>query len=327
MRELRQDVVTGNWVVVHTDAPLGPGDFRIDRHEKLERNCPFCAGNERMTPPEVAAFGRMRAGKGKVRWRVRVVPNRFPAVVPEERSGRSRDGLFERMGAFGRHEVIVDHFDHNAEMADFPASHMRVLVRAYRARLAELARDPRLAYALIFKNRGPLAGASLDHPHTQLTALGAVPGRAADMVRGSARYAARRGSCVFCDMVRAAPAAGLEVLRTRRFAVLAPFASRLPFEAVIVPLRHRPDFWRAGDRELDDFARTLTEVLERLRRRLDDPPFNFMIHTAPFRGKHPSYHWHLELVPKLIRSSAFEWGTGFHVNPTPPELAASILRK
>lgn len=297
----------------------GPGSHVKSRG----RNCPFCPGRERNTPPQIAARFN---GRG---WSVRVVPNRFPAVAVTEKNEKKTNGFYSRRSAYGRHEVIVEHPDHRLEIPDFAPAHLRTLVLAYRDRFRALRRDKRITCALLFKNYGPLAGASMEHPHAQLVGLPFVPRRMRDEFVGAARFYARRRRCIWCEVVLPEAARrGLEIARGGGFSLIAPPASRSPFEMTILPLKHHADFTALGDTEAGPFGSMMALALQKLRKEAGDPAFNFLLHTAPFRrGFSGSFHWHLEIIPKTTGSGAFEQGTGFYVNPMSPELAASILRK
>lgn len=329
LNELREDAVTGRRVFARRAPVLEPSDYRVDKHEKKSQTCPFCPGKEAMTPGEVLAVGRDHgADPDSPGWKLRVVPNRFAAVSPDEKPGRKREGLYERMAAFGAHEVIVDHTDHDIEMADFSEEDMIRTLRVFRERFRSAGSDGSLAYAMIFKNYGAQAGASLEHTHSQFVALPFVPSRAADEFEGAARYAARAGSCAWCDEIRSARESGLEVSRNEHFAVYCPRAARFPFEMTLAPIEHHGDFRVLRDGQFAALASSLRESLRSLKRLLDDPPFNFILHSASFGApEHPHFHWHVEIIPKLARTAAFEWGTGFYVNPTPAEASAAYLRK
>ncbi len=324
MREMRRDPLTGRWVFVDTAAPKAEGDYLLDEpHLKGAGNCPFCPGNESGTPPETAVWGRA-AGGTRSDWKVRVVPNIFPVVHPGPFE-KGREDLYERMSAFGIHEVVIEHPDHHREMADYSEDEMRLVLRAYGERYRAIAKDRRVRSILIFKNYGAKAGASLEHPHTQLIALPVVPHEIEDEVRMAEEHCRRTGRCLYCEMLEVSEPP-LEIFRNGHFAALAPFASRFPFEVLVLPLNHESRFPELVAEEREDFGEMLRRVLGRLKDALRDPPFNFFIHCPPLGEETRGFHWHLEVVPKVMPLSAFEWGSGCYFNPTPPELAASILR-
>ncbi len=321
MKELRQDPLTGRWVFFDTEAPKTDKDYDFDEpHAKSSADCPFCPGRETETPPETVIVGT------RADWRLRVVPNRFPAVTREALE-KGRTDIYERMSAFGVHEIVIEHPDHHREMADFTAEELELVFEAYVGRYRAISKEPGIRSVLIFKNYGAKAGASLEHPHTQIIALPVVPHEIEDEIRSAETYAAQKGHCLYCRLAEGAEGARFEIAKNAHFTALAPYASRFPFEVLIVPRRHGSRFESVEGEERKDLALLLKMVLVKLRTVLKDPPFNFFVHTPPLDLKdHPSYHWHLEILPKIVPVSAFEWGTGSYVNPTPPEVAASILR-
>jgi len=328
MSDFRKDAVTGRCVIMRTERMFKPGAYRVDKHQKQSQTCPFCPGKEAMTPGEIFALGRQAgAERDSGGWKIRVVPNRYAAVTPDAGPTEKSKGFYESAPAFGRHEVIVDHTAHDLEMADFDLEQLELVLRTYRERWRDASRAAGLRYAMIFKNFGQQAGASLEHTHSQLVALPFVPSRAADEIDGGARYFSEKNSCAWCDDRHSAQERGLEVFANKHFAVICPYAARFPFETHIVPVVHASDFTTLTDDAIPDLAAALKEILSRLKRLLDDPPYNFIIHSASLDMPIVSgFHWHIEIIPKLVRTAAFEWGTGFYVNPTPPEQAAEYLR-
>jgi len=231
------------------------------------------------------------------------------------------------MNGVGAHEVIIETPDHTASLATIPVDAVADVLLAYRERMLDLKKDPRFESVLVFKNHGEAAGASLEHPHSQLIATPIIPIMLTELLAGAAQYWNMKERCVWCDILRQERRAGKRViLESPGFMALAPFAPRFPFETWILPTRHRSAFEECDIGELREFAGVLSEFLKRLSRLLKDPPYNFVLHTAPLRE--PSldhFHWHLEVIPKLTRIAGFEWGSGFFINPLPPEDAAAAL--
>jgi UDPglucose--hexose-1-phosphate uridylyltransferase len=199
---------------------------------------------------------------------------------------------------------------------------------AARERMLDLKRDFRLKSILVFKNHGAAAGATLEHPHSQLIALPIVPDFVRDEIEGARRHFAVKERCVFCDIVRQELRDERRVVQENTDAVaIAPYAPRFAFETWILPRRHGARFEEAPRQDYEGVARLLKAVLQRLNRALETPPFNLVLHTSPFAEETAEvYHWHIEIMPKLTRVAGFEWGTGFYINPTPPEEAAQVLR-
>jgi UDPglucose--hexose-1-phosphate uridylyltransferase len=331
MPELRKDPVVGRWVIISTERSLRPTNFTTEVPVKTRTFCPFCPGNEEKTPPEVFAVRPGNDAPNGAGWKVRVVPNKFPALQIEGTLDRRGEGLYDKMNGVGAHEVVIESPDHEADLSDLPVEHIRQVLTAYRERMVDLHRDRRLRYVLIFKNHGAAAGATLSHTHTQLIATPIVPKSIQEELDGSRRYFELKERCVFCDIIHQEMAENGRriVLTSDRFLAIAPFAPRFPFETWILPRRHMDSYQAVSDPdELEEFATVLKDTLQRLNRALDRPPFNFVIHTAPVsEGELEHYHWHLEIMPKLSRVAGFEIGSGFYINPTPPEDAAQYLRE
>ena len=257
-----------------------------------------------------------------------MVANKFPALVAEGNLERQGEGIYDRMSGVGVHEVVIETPNHEETLTTMSERQVEDVLRAYRDRIRDLGKDPRLQYVLIFKNRGEAAGASLDHPHSQLIATPIIPERIQEEVDGAKHYYESKASCVYCDIIGQELAQKERVVSVNdRFVAIAPFASRFPFETWILPRTHDASFEDAGKKEVIGLARILQEVLRRLKRVLVNPPYNFVIHNSPLRGyDHLSYHWHLEITPRITRVAGFEWGTGVYINPTAPEEAAERLR-
>ena len=328
MPELRKDPVVGRWVIIATERARRPSDFVADPVRPRVSSCAFCEGHEAQTPSEIFAErrpGREPNGPG---WTYRVVPNKFPALRIEGDLEPSGEGLFDKMNGVGAHEVVIETPDHAASLASLPLDAVANVLLAFRERMLDLKKDPRFAYVLVFKNHGEAAGASLEHPHSQLIATPIIPIMVSEELAGSAQYYALKERCVWCDMLRQERRDGRRlILESQGFVTLAPFAPRFPFETWILPVGHRAAFEDSTDEALRGLAGVLGEFLRRMNRVLGDPPFNFMLHTAPFREvQRESFHWRLEIIPKLTRVAGFEWGSGFFINPMPPENAAEALK-
>ncbi len=332
MPELRKDPVVGRWVIISTERSRRPTSFDPAPPVKAPSFCPFCPGNEDKTPPEVFAHRANGGAPNSTGWDVRVVPNKFPALQIEGTLDRRGEGLYDKMNGIGAHEVVIETPVHDQDLADLPIEHVRRVLVAYRERLVDLHRDRRFRYVLIFKNHGVRAGATLEHTHTQLIATPIIPLMLQDELEGAQRYFELKERCVFCDIVQQETADndGRRVVTMNdRFIALAPFAPRFPFETWILPRRHDAAYQAVEDEsEFLELAGILRDVLQRLNRALDRPPFNFVIHTSPVsEGDLEYFHWHIEIMPKLTLVAGFEMGSGFYINPTPPEDAAQYLRE
>jgi len=292
------------------------------------RNCPFCPGQEQKTPPEILAY-RQGGGPNQPGWTLRVIPNKFPVLRVEGDFNRQGEGVYDRMNGIGAHEVIIESPEHSATLAELPEKRVEDVFWAFRDRIVDLKKDRRMQYLLIFKNHGESAGASLEHPHSQLIALPVVPRRVQEELEGSKRYFEFKDRCVYCDIIRQeSETAGRVVLETQAMIAICPFAARFPFEIWILPRRHQSHFEETDPAAMANLAWVVRVVLRKLDRVLERPAYNFIIHTAPVQEPPMEhYHWHIELAPRLTRIAGFEWGTGFYVNPTPPEESARFLRE
>ncbi len=330
MPELRKDPVTGRWVIIATDRAKRPMDFVRERVEiRGSGFCPFCYGNESKTPPEILAYrsdGSARNGPG---WRLRVVANKFPALGIEGILNRQGEGLYDKMNGIGAHEVIIETPEHKMTLATLSVRAVEEVLWAYRDRILDLRKDRRFKYMLIFKNHGEAAGASLEHTHSQLIALPVVPKRVREEVDGAREHYNFKERCIFCDIIRQETESGIRMIAENQdFAALAPFAPRFPFEMWIIPKVHHSAFEESQKHELERLAGILKDMLMRLDKTLDYPAYNYIIHTSPMgESTEDYYHWHLEIMPKLTKVAGFEWGTGFYINPTPPEESAKFLRE
>ncbi|MFC1658177.1 galactose-1-phosphate uridylyltransferase [Candidatus Omnitrophota bacterium] len=330
MGELRRDPVGGRWVIIETDSPLLPKDFEKEEHQCKGSGCPFCYGHESETPPEIEAIRDPKTKPNTPGWQVRVVPNKFPALKIEGDIDRRGLGIYDMSSGIGAHEVIVQSPYHDKEIPDLLDEEVENIIRACCRRAEDLKQDKRFKYILLFKNYGSSAGASLAHPHIQLIALPMIPKNPAEEIQGALEYFEFRDRCLFCDMLRQEIQEKTRVVcENDYFVAFCPFVSRFTFEVCILPKVHNSFYCSMSQPEIADLAKILKDVLLRLRLVLSDPAYNFIIHTAPVNqdGALAHYHWHIEIMPKLTRVAGFEWGTGFYIVSTPPELAAKYLRE
>lgn len=262
-------------------------------------------------------------------WTVRVVPNKFPALGIEGSLNRQAEGMFDKMNGIGAHEVIIETPEHGATLATLPEKRIEDVLWAFRDRVLDLKKDRRFKYILIFKNHGPLAGATLEHGHAQLIALPIVPKHVLEELEGAKQYYIYKERCVYCDIVRQETESGVRVVAENEgFLTLAPYAPRFPFETWVIPKRHESAFENSSSQVYEGLAKALKNLLMRADKVLDYPSYNLVIHTAPVQEPAMEhYHWHVEFMPRLTKIAGFEWGTGFYQNPTPPEEAAKYLRE
>jgi UDPglucose--hexose-1-phosphate uridylyltransferase len=325
MPELRKDPLLGRWVVIGTERVRRPADFHTPHPARRGGPCALCAGHEHETPPELLTY-RDKPDDGG--WRVRVVPSRFPALRVEGEIERRGHGLYDLMNGIGAHEVVVESPRHDDALARLPLAAVEDVVRAWRERIVDLKRDQRFRSIVVFKAHALGDGALGEHSHSQLLAT-PIPSQALnDELHHARAYHDYRERCLFCDIVhQEAEERSRVVVESDHVVAFAPFAARFPFEVWIVPRRHAPAFEHSSAAQLRELARALRAVLRRLERALGDPPFEFLLHSAPFAdSESPWYHWHLEITPRLTTGVGADRGSGFHCNPMPPEDAARFLR-
>jgi UDPglucose--hexose-1-phosphate uridylyltransferase len=328
MSELRRDPISGRWVIISVERGKRPTDFVSPSQKKRGGFCPFCPGNEYTTPSEIIAFRPSETKANTPGWTLRVMPNKFPALQIYGDLNKLGVGMFDKMSGIGAHEVIVETPDHMLSLATMSQKLVEDALWAYYQRLSDLKKDQRIKYVLLFKNEGDVAGASLEHSHTQLIALPIIPKLVAEEINASKQYYNLKERCIFCDMINQELESRVRVVyENARYVALAPFAPRAPFETWILPKKHESVF-SPPDKNFSLLADILQTVLKQIDRILDVPPYNFLIHTSPFNDEiNDYYHWHIEIVPKLTKIAGFEWGSGFYINPTPPEESAKFMRE
>jgi UDPglucose--hexose-1-phosphate uridylyltransferase len=338
MPELRHDPIQKRWVIIASERGRRPDDFPIKNEPHPEGFCPFCEGNESKTPPEITACRPGGSYPNQPGWQVRVVPNKFPALRIEGNLDRKGVGMYDKMNGVGAHEVIIETPRHDLDLAEAPIEHIKGVLTMYRDRLVDLLRDYRFKYILIFRNHGSAAGASLSHPHTQIIATPVTPLTLIEELVSAKEHFLSKERCLFCDVIQQEIESGERiVIANDHYVAMTPFASRFPFELFLAPREHHHSFAEINDDMIHHLAVVLKEILLRSKKCLNDPPYNFLIHTIPnvkARSRRRDYwdtieldfHWHIEFMPRLTRIAGFEWGTGFYINPTAPEEAARYLR-
>ena len=334
MPEFRRDPLQKRWIVITPERVRRPAHLAVPAPTPTDF-CPFCPGNESTTPPAIRTLRDPERGD----WRVRVIPNQFPALKVEGPLETAPEGPYDWMNGLGAHEVIIESPIHDQQLADMDYRGVEQVIQVYVERQRDLLQDRRLQYVLLFKNHGAAAGGTLAHPHSQLIAMPTIPFVPDRTLKSARAYWLAHHRCVFCDMLKHEMSVGQRIVWSDEdFIVLTPYASRFPFEIQIVPRRHVSEFTEVGPREAASLARVLRDTLRRLKIGLGDPPFNLAIHTAPNPNSFPprpvewdlapwSFHWYLEILPRLGPLGGFEWGTGFFMNAIPPEDAAELLRE
>ncbi|MBN1286177.1 MAG: galactose-1-phosphate uridylyltransferase [Anaerolineae bacterium] len=332
MPELRRDPIAGRWVAIATERARRPESFRAYPRSESEEaeavRCPFCPADGPETEPELLAYRPPGGQPNDNTWTLRVLANKYPAFMMNDTTPLSRRGIYESTSGRGAHEVIIYTRHHNHDLALTAPEEAIDLVRAMRDRMYEHVRHPRIEYVSIFCNHGREAGASLRHPHCQVLAVPVLPNQIVDELREAGYYHDTRAQCLFCAMLKQELDELTRIVwQNDAFVAFCPWASHAPFETWIMPRRHVARFENILHDEIPQLGAALREVLARLYFGLDDPPFNFFVHTAPSRRDVSRYyHWHLEIHPRLAQPAGFELSTGVTINTMAPEQAAAYLR-
>ena len=341
MPELRRDPVVGYWTIISTERGRRPVEYRVREEREESGDCPFCEGHESDTTPEIFAVRKSGSKPNGPGWDVRVILSKVPLLAPMKAQVDFYGmGLYDVMDGVGQHELIIESPKHKNDLDEIAPEDVEKVARVYVSRFRELERDERFEYTLLFKNHGHVSGTLGDiirHSRSQLISMPIIPKRVKEELGSCRNYFERHERCVFCDILKQEKReASRVVAENESFLCFCPFAARSPFEMWILPKKHSADFGRLPEADLAPFAAILKEALCKLQILLEDPPFNFILHTAPYRhaskethwhGLETYYHWYLQISPRLTRSAGFEWGTGIHINPTPPEDAAYLLRQ
>ncbi len=329
MSELRLDPTTREWVIIATERAKRPRDL-VSRapHPPSEAHvadCPFCPGNEAQTTGETASYLDPVTGL----WRVRAFENKFPAVRPDGTADRFQDHpLALSVKGVGIHEVLVESALHNRLLAQMEDDEVFDVVRAYRDRLRDMYTHDYVRQVIIFKNHGPSAGTSLEHPHSQIVASPVVPRHRRHQYDVAVQHYDERGRNLYMEMVEFELERGVRVVReTCSFVEMHPYASRRPFETWIVPKSPRASFAEVVDDELRQFGCALRDALHGLFVGLNDPDFNHVLYTAALGDENePHFCWHLRIYPRLTAVAGFEIGSGVHINTSVPEDTAQFMR-
>ncbi|MEW6456900.1 MAG: galactose-1-phosphate uridylyltransferase [Acidobacteriota bacterium] len=330
MPELRKDPIIGRWVIISTERNMRPNEFKKNDNfllnEKIE--CPFCEGNEHMTPPEILSYRPGGGEPNKKGWILRVIPNKFPALIIEGELNRRGEGMFDKMNGIGAHEVIIETTSHTDTWSTMELKTLENIIWACRDRILDLKKDKRFKYIMIFKNHGFSAGASLSHTHTQLIALPIIPKIVTEEMEGSKIYFSYKERCIYCDIIKQEIEENKRVItQNDDFIAISPYAPRFPFETWIIPKNHNNCFENSQKHEIENLSMILKKFMVKIDKLLKHPSYNLVIHNSPFNEDlGEMYHWHIEYMPSLTKVAGFEWGTGFYINSVSPEGAAKRLK-
>lgn len=327
--QIRLNKVTREWVIYAPSRRKRPQDFQQQSGDRQplashDPKCPFCPGNELSS--EVALLEMPnKQGNG---WQTRIVPNKFPALTSEEHRQRSHDGIYIAMPGYGRHEVIIESPQHDQDIATMPLDVVETIIETYHKRYIDLMEVHETMMAILFRNHGQRAGASLQHPHSQLIVTGMVPRHVRWREQEAQQYFDDWGRCVYCDILEFEQTHRRRVIQENAsFLAFVPFAAEVPFEIWIMPKRHQADFGSISDPEKADFALILKNILAKLYEKLNDPDYNYVINTAArYKADEPQVHWYCQIQPRLTTHAGFELGAGININPSIPEMDADFLK-
>lgn len=319
--ELRRDPIYGNWVVSGYKSvqsnPLG--------------DCPFCPGNEALTPKLIR---EVKDEDGS--WLLRVVPASNPIFVIEEGENKRAEGLYDKMGNVGAHEIVVDHRSHTATMSSFSDKELYLLLRTYSERVQDLKRDRRFRHVQVFKNHGELAGSYIFHPHSHVLATPVIPQSTERQVENAKRHFLQKERCLFCDIVKQEIRQGKRIINiSTNFVAFCPFAPKFPFESWIMPRFHSPSFEEVdAEPLLYELAGVMLDLIRRIEKVTN--AYTLLFHASPNVEKAGAvekdvplsdyYHWHIEILPRDFRSSKYKREDQFYVVSITPEEAASALK-
>lgn len=327
MSELRYSLLARDWVIIASDRAKRPYDYKKATVVKLElpaykSGCPFCPGNEGDRGDETFRLGDNKS------WRTRVMLNKYPALSPEGRGLRGGDGLFKHMAGFGVHEVIVEHPKHNICIALMNDAEVEDIIKTYRARYGTISKLEGIEAIVVFKNHGPHAGTSLEHPHSQIVATPVVPHSIRHQMEGAMEYRDVTGGCLFCKALEEELKENKRILiDSGEFVSFVPYAGFVPFATWIVPRRHASSFEDIDDAEIRILAPTLRKTLAKLYYGLGNPDFNLVIRSAPVREKESdAFHWSIGIMPRITEPAGFEMGSAMFINASIPEESAEFLR-
>ncbi|XP_061374025.1 ADP-glucose phosphorylase [Gastrolobium bilobum] len=323
--ELRKDAVSNRWVIFSPARAKRPSDFKSKspsdpNPNNQQQHCPFCIGHEHECAPEI-----FRVPSNNPDWKIRVIQNLYPALSRNlTEPGDASSGSV--LNGFGFHDVVIETPVHSVQLSDLSPEEIGQVFVAHTKRIEQVATHDSIKYVQVFKNHGASAGASMSHSHSQMLALPIIPPNVSARVGSMKDYFDQTGKCCICEI----QSEDLLIDSSTNFFSLVPFAATFPFEIWIVPRYHSAHFHELDAEKAVDLGGLLKLMLRKMSLQLNNPPFNFMIHTCPLHGNESELaytHWFIQIVPQLIGIAGFEIGTGCYINPVFPEDAAKVLRE
>ncbi len=328
MNQLRREPLLGRWVAV-LEKSLLPEEYILPSESPTGSTCMLCSGEE--DAEEIQALYDESGN-----WIAKVLRNSESVFTPEGDLGRRGVGMYDIMNSFGQTEVVIESPNHDLAPEDLGREQMRNIINIFHQRMIELEKDDRIRYVMIHKNCGIPSGDLCGHPHSLITAIPVIPKRIKEELDGAKHYYEYKERCIFCDILREEERLGERViLNTEHFFVFCPFAARFPFEFWILPRKHNCSFRDINEEEKRDLADVMTVMFRKLRKLLNNPPYNYILHTAPSRIPRRAqwhtlgedFHWHIEVMPRIRRLTGFELGSGMYILSTSPEDATKYLKE
>ena len=337
MHELRKDILLGRWIEVLSESKEPSGYHLPLNKGSAEKSCVLCSSRENETPREITSIRRQGTLPDTPGWWVRAIPSFNPLFKVEGDLDRRGVGLYDRMNSIGANEILIESPEHDVKPEDMGLEQMVRVIKLYRDRIVDLNKDLRLRYILISKNSMFDPWETFYHPVSSLLATPVIPKKIKDELENAEQYYDYKERCIFCDIIREELKVGERIiLETKNFLCFCPYASTFPFESWIIPKKHSCDFQEISPEEIEDMGFIFMSVLKELRAVFKgELPFSYFLHTAPNRVPRRNhwhtlgddYHWHLEIIPRLIRRNGFELGSGLFILTTSPEKAAKFLRE
>ena len=344
--ELRFDLVSKNWVVIATGRAKRPDEFAQSERKKTEqplKDCPFCNISNSVAEGSAPILVYLKENdliskkdrdidikkiNEENNWLLVVIPNKYPAFQSGKSLNKRREGPYSLMNGTGFHEVVITR-DHQQQIANLSVEEIKLVLDAYQERYLDLMDKKLVNYISIFHNHGAEAGASVVHPHSQIIAIPLIDPDLQSSLNGSRKYMKKYGECVHCAMLNWEKKDRQRVIyENNDFIIVAPFASHVSFETRIYPKKHQSYFEKISDGEKLQLADAFKQILFKIYKGLNDPAYNFFLHTAPCDGgNYDHYHWHFEILPKTAIWAGFELGVGIEISVISPENAAKYLRE
>ncbi|MFH1541298.1 MAG: galactose-1-phosphate uridylyltransferase [Elusimicrobiota bacterium] len=334
MPELRRDLISQRWIITGTQTEEEFFSALNPKSKESLKECSFCEGNETKTLSEIYSIRKFDTRPNTPGWQVRVIPSKSAIFKIEGDVGKIGRGIYDMMNNIGAHELIVESPQHIKNLCELPVEQILLVLKVYQTRLKDLGNDKRLRYALIFKNQRPKSSERFGHTHSQLAALPLTPKIIKDELISARDYYSYKERCLFCDIIRQEQKDKKRIVEENPdYISFVPFATKFPFELLIMPKKHNADFSLESDSSLKNFAQILKISLSKISTVLNDPPLNYILHTIPYMRQKPGYwktihidfHWHIEIYPQISEITGFEWGSGYYIQPLLPEICAKLL--